>query len=117
MPRRAVTGLEEPEYNPRKNRKADDFRPDCVGDSYCGAADTGRIGRQGYRRERASQFKSLSLFCNEADAQKQCPVDTVVWGSSAHIGVYFVKGAGPQRIAGYYACMADAKKAGYQIGE
>jgi hypothetical protein len=71
------------------------------------------------------QFKNLSLFRHEADAQKQCPADKVVWGSREHIGVYYVKGAGPyydrgagpQRIAGYYACMADAKKAGYQIGE
>ena len=71
------------------------------------------------------QFKNLSLFRNEADAQKQCPIDKVVWGSSAHIGVYFVKGAGPYydrgagpvRVGGFYACMADAKKAGYKIGE
>ena len=71
------------------------------------------------------QFKNLSLFRHEADAQKQCPADKVVWGSSEHIGAYYVKGAGPyydrgagpQRITGYYACMADAKKAGYQIGE
>ena len=71
------------------------------------------------------QFKSLSLYRYEADAQKQCPIDKVVWGSSAHIGVNFVKGAGPYhdagagpvRVGGFYACMADAKKAGYQIGE
>jgi hypothetical protein len=63
------------------------------------------------------QFKSLSLYRLEADAEKQCPTDKVVWGSSAHIGVYYVKGAGPVRAGGFYACMADAKRAGYQIDE
>ncbi len=63
------------------------------------------------------QFKSLSLYRYEADAEKQCPTDKVVWGSSGHIGVYYVKGAGPVRVGGFYACMTDAKKAGYQIGE
>ena len=63
------------------------------------------------------QFKSLSLYRYEADAQRLCKGDKVVWGSSAHIGVYYVKGAGPVRVGGFYACMADAKKAGYQIGE
>jgi hypothetical protein len=45
-------------------------------------------------------------------------------GSSANIGIYYVKGAGPYydraagpvRVGGYYACMADAKKAGHKIG-
>ena len=39
------------------------------------------------------------------------------WGSSAHKGVYYVKGAGPQHIGGFYACKADVKKAGYKILE
>ncbi|MGZ7109007.1 MAG: hypothetical protein ACXVHW_08575, partial [Methanobacterium sp.] len=30
--------------------------------------------------------------------QRLCKGDTVVWGSSANIGIYYVKGAGPQRI-------------------
>ena len=63
------------------------------------------------------QFKSLSLSTYEADAQKQCPTGKVVWGSSANIGVYYAKGAGSKRIGGHYACMADAKKAGYQIAQ
>ena len=58
----------------------------------------------------------------EADANRLCKGDTVVWGSSANGGVYFVTGAGPysatgKRVGGFYACMADAKKAGYKIGE
>ena len=40
-----------------------------------------------------------------------------MWGSSAHKGIYYVKGAGPQRIGGFYACKADVKKAGYKILE
>ena len=63
------------------------------------------------------QFKTLPLYSHEEDAQRLCKGDTVVWGSSANIGIYYIKGAGPQRIGGYYACMADAKKAGYKIGE
>jgi len=56
----------------------------------------------------------------EADANRLCKGDTVVWGSSANKGIYFVKGAGPysangKRYAGFYACMADVKKAGYKI--
>jgi len=56
-------------------------------------------------------------YTYEADANRLCKGDTVVWGSSANIGIYYVKGAGPQRIGGFYACMADVKKAGYKIGE
>lgn len=69
------------------------------------------------------QYKDLQMYRYEADAQRLCKGDTVVWGSSANIGIYFVKdsgpyydrGSGPQRVGGYYACMADAKKAGYKI--
>ncbi len=80
------------------------------------AAQAGSTGN-GTAGNGLPQFKSLSLFRNEADAQHSCPNDKVVWGSSANIGVYFVKGAGPVRFAGFYACVADAKKAGYRIGE
>jgi hypothetical protein len=51
----------------------------------------------------------------EADAKKNCRNDKVVWGSSAHRGVFYIEGTGPQRIGGFYACMADAKKAHMQI--
>ena len=56
-------------------------------------------------------------YTYEADANRLCKGDTVGWGSSAHKGIYYVKGAGPQRIGGFYACKADVKKAGYKIGE
>ena len=56
-------------------------------------------------------------YTYETDANRLCKGDTVVWGSSANKGIYYVKGAGPQRNAGFYACMADVKKAGYKIGE
>src|SRR5689334_23020495 len=51
----------------------------------------------------------------EADAKKNCRNDKVVWGSSAHRGIFYIEGTGPQRIGGFYACMADAKKAHMQI--
>ena len=51
----------------------------------------------------------------EADAKKYCANDKVVWGSSANRGVFYLEGTGPQRIGGFYACMADAKKAHMQI--
>ena len=51
----------------------------------------------------------------EADAKKNCRNDKVVWGSSAHRGIFYAEGTGPQRIGGFYACMADAKKAHMQI--
>jgi hypothetical protein len=54
-------------------------------------------------------------YRNLADAQKACAGDTVVWGSSEHRGVFYVDGVGPQRIGGFYACMAVAQKAGMQI--
>lgn len=65
------------------------------------------------------QYKDLSMYRYEADAQRLCKGDTVVWGSSAIIGIYYVKGDGPysngQRVGGNYACMGEAKKAGYKI--
>jgi hypothetical protein len=54
-------------------------------------------------------------YTYEADANRLCKGNTVVWGNSAHKGVYYVKGAGPQRIGGLYACKGDVKKAGYKI--
>jgi hypothetical protein len=54
-------------------------------------------------------------YTYEADATRLCKGDTVVWVSSQHKGIYYAKGAGPQRIGGFYACKADVKKAGYKI--
>ena len=64
----------------------------------------------------------FSQYTFETDATRLCKGDTVVWGSSANKGIYFVKGAGPysatgKRAGGFYACMGDVKKAGYKIGE
>ena len=56
-------------------------------------------------------------YTYEADANRLCKGDIVVWGSSAHKGIYYVKGAGPRRIGGFYACKADVKKVGYKILE
>jgi hypothetical protein len=54
-------------------------------------------------------------YTNRADADRGCAGDTVVWGSSENKGIYYVDGAGPKRIGGFYACMAAVKKAGYQV--
>lgn len=56
-------------------------------------------------------------YTYHADAVKGCKGDTVVWGSSAHKGVYYVDGVGPQRIGGFYACKSAVKKAGYNVVE
>ena len=57
----------------------------------------------------------LQQFRFEADAQKHCPNDVVVWGSSQSPGVFFTKDQGPPRVGGFYACLTEAEKAGYQI--
>jgi len=57
----------------------------------------------------------FSQYSHEADANRLCKGDTVVWGSSGHKGIYYPKGAGPKRVGGFYACMADVKKHGYKI--
>ena len=54
-------------------------------------------------------------YTSRADADRDCKGDTVVWGSSEHKGIYYVDGAGPKRVGGFYACMAAVKKAGYQV--
>ena len=51
----------------------------------------------------------------QADAERECKGDAVVWGSSERRGVFFAAGAGPTHVGGFYACMAVAQKAGYQI--
>ena len=66
------------------------------------------------------QYKDLPMYRDEADANRLCKGDTVVWGSSQNIGIYFVKDHGPyspagKRVGGFYACMGEAKKAGYKI--
>src|SRR5258707_15497198 len=68
----------------------------------------------------ATAGSGFSQYTYETDANRLCKGDEVVWGSSANKGIYFVKGAGPytatgKRIGGFYACMADVKKAGCKI--
>ena len=59
---------------------------------------------------------NIPQYRYQTDAEKQCKGDAVVWGSSERRGVFFAAGAGPApRIGGFYACMAVARKAGYQI--
>jgi hypothetical protein len=62
----------------------------------------------------------FSQYTFEADATRLCKGDTVVWGSSANRGVYFLQNHGPysatgKRVGGFYACMADVRKTGYKI--
>jgi hypothetical protein len=78
-----------------------------------GAALPGLAGSTG----NGTAGSGFPQYTYEADANRLCKGDTVVWGSGANKGIYYVKGAGPKRIGGFYACMADVKKAGYKIGE
>jgi len=75
------------------------------------AALPGRAGSTG----NGTAGSGFPQYTYRADADKGCRGDTVVWGSSAHKGVYYVDGVGPQRIGGFYACMSAVKKAGYQV--
>lgn len=81
--------------------------PAQAGSAGNGSAGSGVAGLQ--------NGAGLQQFRYEADAHAHCPADVVVWGSSANRGVFYVDGAGPRRVGGYYACMAEARKAGYQI--
>jgi hypothetical protein len=58
---------------------------------------------------------NIPQYRNQSDAERECKGDAVVWGSSNQRGVFFAAGAGPARVGGFYACMAVARKAGYQI--
>jgi len=86
-------------------------RLDRISSGGCCAGPPGRLDRPTARR----WHRISPSYTYEADANRLCKGDTVVWGSSAHKGIYYVKGAGPQRIGWFYACTADVKKAGYKI--
>jgi len=58
------------------------------------AALPGRAGSTG----NGTAGSGFPQYTYRADADKGCRGDTVVWGSSAHKGVYYVDGVGPQRI-------------------
>lgn len=78
--------------------------PSQAGSLGNGSAGSGQAG-----------FKTLQQFRYEADAEKHCLNDEVVWGSSENPGKFYIKDAGPQRIGGFYACKAEARTAGYEI--
>lgn len=80
----------------------------------CQAGSTGN-GSAGSGQARFNNGMGLQQFRLEADAQKHCANDPVVWGSSANPGKFFTKDAGPRRVGGYFACMAEARSAGYEI--
>src|SRR5258708_39509824 len=73
-----------------------------------GAALPARAGSTG----NGAAGTGFPQYIYEADANRFCKGDTVVWGSSAHKGIYYVKGAGPQRIGGVSPRKADVKKSG-----
>ena len=81
-----------------------------------GAVPPARAGSTG----NGTAGSGFSQYTYETDANRLCKGDTVVWGSSANKGVYFIKADGPysatgKRVGGFYACEADVKKAGYKI--
>ena len=78
-------------------------------------ADVRRRARAAGSTGNGTAGSGFPQYTYRADADKGCRGDTVVWGSSAHKGVYYVDGVGPQRIGGFYACMSAVKKAGYQV--
>lgn len=80
----------------------------------CQAGSTGN-GTAGSGQARFNNGMGLQQFRYETDAQKHCANDSIVWGSSANPGKFFTKGAGPQRVGGFFACMAEARNAGYAI--
>ena len=80
----------------------------------CQAGSTGN-GTAGSGQARFNNGMGLQQFRYETDAQRHCPGDTVVWGSSGTPGRFFTKDAAPQRVGGYFACMVEARSAGYEI--
>ena len=57
-------------------------------------------------------------YKTEAGAQKHCPKDLVVWGSSAS-GVYHLKGTRNYGTTkdGHYVCAAEANAAGWHAAK
>ena len=81
--------------------------PALAGSHGNGSATRGLAGR--------GDWKSIPQYKFQADAERECKGDAVVWGSSERPGVFFAAGAGSAHIGGFYACMAVAQKSGYQI--
>ena len=57
----------------------------------------------------------LQQFRNEADARRHCRGNQLVWGSSEHPSKFFTLDAAPERRGGFFACMREARSAGYEI--
>jgi len=81
--------------------------PALAGGTGNGTAGSGQAGH--------GNGADIPQFTYQADAERLCKGDTVVWGSSNQPGVFFTVGNAPQRSGGFYACMAVARKAGYKI--
>ena len=66
----------------------------------------------------AASAAGVKEYKTEAGAQKHCPADTVVWGSSAS-GVYHMKGAKNYGTTkdGKYVCMGEADSAGWHAAK
>jgi hypothetical protein len=89
----------------------------AIGTLIAGPAVAGGTGNgtAGSGQARHGDGADVPQYRYEADAQRLCKGDTVVWGSSNQPGVFYAAGAGPERVGGFYACLAQARKAGYQI--
>jgi len=66
----------------------------------------------------AASAAGVKEYKTEAGAQKHCPADTVVWGSSAS-GVYHMKGAKNYGTTkdGKYVCLGEADGAGWHAAK
>ena len=74
----------------------------------CEAGGTGN-GTSGSGQARFNSGMGLQQFRYETDAQKHCPNDTIVWGSSGYPGKFFTRDTRPQRGGGLFACLAEAR--------
>ena len=72
-------------------------------------------GSAGSGQARHGNGADIPQFKIETDAKQLCKGDTVVWGSSNQPNTFFVEGAGPPRVGGFYTCISLARQAGYRI--
>lgn len=72
-------------------------------------------GSAGSGQPRHGNGADIPQFKIETDAKQLCKGDTVVWGSSNQPNTFFVEGAGPPRVGGFYTCISLARQAGYRI--
>ena len=72
-------------------------------------------GSAGSGQARHGNGADIPQFKIETDAKQLCKGDTVVWGSSNQPNTFFVEGAGPPRVGGFYTCISLARQAGYRV--